>query len=144
MNWAYYAIRELQAGKQASLIPHGSSMSGKVEDGDTVLIDPVIWEKCPECLDGLVGGNHERPANYEKCLFCNGKGTVPKLDNEDIVLVRVKGSIYLHLIVATKGYGNSKRYQIGNNRGGINGWVGASAIYGVAVKVVPERLFLFD
>ena len=47
----------------------------------------------------------------------------------DIVLVRVSGRDYLHLIKAkdTKG-----RFQIGNNRGGINGWVGPNAIYGKA------------
>jgi len=47
----------------------------------------------------------------------------------DIVLARVKGNIYLHLIKAVQG----GRYQIGNNRGGINGWT--RTIYGKAVKV---------
>ena len=50
---------------------------------------------------------------------------------EDIVLVRVKGNDYLHLIKAIDG----DRLQIGNNRGGINGWVGKSAVYGKAVRV---------
>lgn len=49
----------------------------------------------------------------------------------DIVLVRVHGNDYLHLIKAI----DSERFQIGNNRGGINGWVRANGIYGVAVKV---------
>jgi hypothetical protein len=44
-----------------------------------------------------------------------------------IVLVRCKGNVYLHLIKAVQG----KRYLIGNNRGGTNGWVGRTAIYGV-------------
>ena len=48
-----------------------------------------------------------------------------------IVLVRVSGSDYLHLVKAVDG----KRFQIGNNRGGINGWVGPNAIYGVATKI---------
>lgn len=52
-------------------------------------------------------------------------------DNEeikkgDIVLCKVKGKEYLHLVVAV----NNKKYQIGNNRGGINGWVSRNAIYG--------------
>jgi SOS-response transcriptional repressor LexA len=51
----------------------------------------------------------------------------------DVVLVRVKGNIYLHLIKAI----NGERFLIGNNRGGINGWVGSQAIYGIAVKVEP-------
>ena len=49
----------------------------------------------------------------------------------DIVLVKVKGRVYLHLIKAVK----DNRYQIGNNRGGINGWVSKSAIYGLATKI---------
>ncbi len=49
----------------------------------------------------------------------------------DIVLVRCKGHDYLHLIKAIDG----PRFQIGNNKGGINGWVSANAIYGIATKV---------
>lgn len=49
----------------------------------------------------------------------------------DVVLVRVSGRDYLHLVKAKDG----KRFQIGNNRGGINGWVGPQAIYGKAVKI---------
>ncbi len=55
------------------------------------------------------------------------------LETGDIVLVRVGGSDYLHLIKAVDG----ERFQIGNNRGGINGWVGRSAIYGKATRVEP-------
>ncbi len=50
---------------------------------------------------------------------------------DDIVLVRVRGTDYLHLIKAVDG----ARFQIGNNRGGINGWVRANAIYGIATRV---------
>jgi len=49
----------------------------------------------------------------------------------DIVLVRVHGRDYLHLVKAIDG----ARFEIGNNRGGINGWVGPNGIYGKAVKV---------
>ena len=49
----------------------------------------------------------------------------------DVVLVRVKGNIYLQLIKARDG----DRFLIGNNRGGINGWVGPNALYGVATKI---------
>lgn len=51
----------------------------------------------------------------------------------DIVLVKVKGRVYLHLIKAkSKG-----RYLIGNNRGGTNGWVGKNSIYGIATEIEP-------
>src|SRR5438128_1773578 len=52
---------------------------------------------------------------------------------DNVVLVRVHGHDYLHLVKAIDG----ERYQIGNNRGGINGWVRASSIYGLATRVEP-------
>jgi hypothetical protein len=56
---------------------------------------------------------------------------IETLQVDDIVLVRVKGNDYLHLIKAIDG----ERFLIGNNRGGINGWTGKSGIYGKAIKV---------
>ena len=53
----------------------------------------------------------------------------------DAVLVRCKGNVYVHIVKAIKGHGEKTRYQIGNNRSGINGWVSRSAIYGVATKI---------
>ncbi len=44
----------------------------------------------------------------------------------DIVLCKVKGKEYLHLVKAIQG----ERYQIGNNKGGINGWIGINSIFG--------------
>jgi hypothetical protein len=49
----------------------------------------------------------------------------------DVVLVHVHGRDYLHLIKAIDG----ERFQIGNNRGGVNGWVGSHGIYGIAIKI---------
>lgn len=49
----------------------------------------------------------------------------------DIVLCKVNGKQYLHLVKAIQG----KRFQIGNNRGRINGWVSANGIYGKCTKV---------
>ncbi len=54
-----------------------------------------------------------------------------QLQAGDIVLVRVPGNIYLHLIKAI----NGQRFLIGNNRGKINGWVGHHCIYGIATKI---------
>lgn len=54
-----------------------------------------------------------------------------RLRTGDIVLVRVRGHVYLHLIKAIDG----QRFLIGNNHGGINGWVGSHCIYGVAIRV---------
>src|SRR5438552_2622554 len=49
----------------------------------------------------------------------------------DIVLCKVNGREYLHLVKAIQG----PRFQIGNNRGRINGWVSANAIFGKCVSV---------
>ena len=49
----------------------------------------------------------------------------------DIVLCNVRGSEYLHLLKAIQG----TRFQIGNNRGHVNGWVSAGAIFGQCVRV---------
>jgi hypothetical protein len=48
---------------------------------------------------------------------------------DDVVLCKVGGAEYLHLIKAIQG----PRFQIGNNRGHINGWVTARSIYGKLV-----------
>jgi hypothetical protein len=49
----------------------------------------------------------------------------------DIVLCKVNGREYLHLVRAIQG----GRFQIGNNRGRINGWVSGNSIFGRCVKV---------
>ena len=49
----------------------------------------------------------------------------------DIVLCKVNGAQYLHLVKAVDG----PRFQIGNNKGRTNGWVTRGAIYGKLVRV---------
>src|SRR5437660_1649941 len=51
----------------------------------------------------------------------------------DIVLCSVRGTQYLHIVRAIRGC----QFQIGNNRGGINGWVTARAVYGRCTKIEP-------
>ena len=53
------------------------------------------------------------------------------LQKGDIVLCKVNGAEYLHLIKAV----NGARFQIGNNRGRINGWIGANSIFGKCIKI---------
>lgn len=56
-------------------------------------------------------------------------GRLPEKD--DIVLCKVRGAVYLHLV---KGLGDG-RYLIGNNRGGINGWTSLAQIFGRCVRI---------
>jgi hypothetical protein len=51
----------------------------------------------------------------------------------DIVLCKVNGNEYLHIVKAIQG----PRFQIGNNRGLINGWITARGIFGKCVRVEP-------
>jgi len=50
---------------------------------------------------------------------------------DDIVLCRVGGAQYLHLVKAVR----NGKFQIGNNRGGINGWISSKAIFGILIEV---------
>jgi SOS-response transcriptional repressor LexA len=49
----------------------------------------------------------------------------------DIVLCKVNGKQFLHLVKAIQG----NRIQIGNNKGFINGWTSRNCVYGKLIKV---------
>lgn len=98
MSWATSHIQRLQAGETVSFRPRGHSMTGIINNGDLVTVQPLTEKDAPQ------------------------KG--------DVVLCKVKGSQYLHLVKAVQG----DRYQIGNNKGGINGWISRSGIFGLWVK----------
>lgn len=51
----------------------------------------------------------------------------------DIVLCRVEGREYLHLIKAI----SVGRFKIGNARGNINGWVSGANLFGRCTRVEP-------
>jgi hypothetical protein len=98
MGWATRHIVRLQAGETVQFRPHGNSMTGRVDSGALVTVEPVVADSL--CVD-------------------------------DIVLCKVGRAQYLHLVKAIA----KNRFQIGNNRGGINGWVGADLVYGKCVKI---------
>lgn len=56
-----------------------------------------------------------------------------KLEVGDIVLTRVAGTVYLHLVSSVNLAG--KRVQISNNRGHINGWTSHDRVFGICVAV---------
>ncbi|MCB9688996.1 MAG: hypothetical protein H6735_28395 [Alphaproteobacteria bacterium] len=59
--------------------------------------------------------------------------TAAEVEVGDVVLCRVAGNVYLHLVTAVQGTGDDRRVQIGNMRGRINGWT--RAIYGRATEI---------
>ena len=55
---------------------------------------------------------------------------ISELSRGDIVLCKVKGNVYLHLVKAI----DNGRVQIGNNRGRINGWT--RTVFGRAIEII--------
>jgi hypothetical protein len=100
VSWAAPYIAALKRGETVQFRPKGSSMTGRIESGQLVTVEP-LGLRMPE-----VG---------------------------EAVLCKVKGKDYVHLVKAEVG----GRYQIGNNRGRINGWVGIAGIYGRVTEVAP-------
>ena len=91
----------------------------RVADGETVTFRPTGNSMVP-----LIHSRDEVVvAPVDRTLLAVG----------DIVLTKVAGCVYLHLIRALdrpKG-----RVQIGNNRGRVNGWTSLDRVYGIAVSV---------
>jgi hypothetical protein len=56
-----------------------------------------------------------------------------EVEVDDVVLCKVRGVHYLHLVKARQG----DRYLIGNNIGGTNGWIGRGGIFGRLVSADP-------
>ncbi|MEZ0327669.1 MAG: hypothetical protein ACAH95_17370 [Fimbriimonas sp.] len=52
----------------------------------------------------------------------------------DIVWCKVKGNHYTHLVKAKKQEGESWRFQIGNNKGGVNGWIAFDNVFARAIS----------
>jgi SOS-response transcriptional repressor LexA len=55
------------------------------------------------------------------------------IENGDIVLAKVKGRMYLHLVAGTALAKGRRMFLIKNNRGRTNGWTGI--VYGKVVKI---------
>ncbi len=75
---------------------------------------------------------HSMQGKVESGQLCTVEPVDPtSLRVGDIVLCKVNGRHYLHLVKAIQG----QRFQIGNNRGKVNGWVSAGCIYGKCIRV---------
>ena len=74
---------------------------------------------------------HSMRGKVESGQLCTVVPVSDALHVGDIILCKVNGRQYLHLIKAIQG----DRYQIGNNRGRVNGWITRGSIYGKCVRV---------
>ncbi|MEV6848147.1 S24/S26 family peptidase [Actinoplanes sp. NPDC051411] len=60
-----------------------------------------------------------------------------KVEVGDIVLARVAGTVYLHLVSAVDP--GAGRVRISNNRGRVNGWTNHARVYGICTSVDGAR-----
>jgi hypothetical protein len=96
-----------------------SGYIGKLQGGETVSFRPR---------------GHSMSPMIESGQLCTvAPVDVTTLSTGDIVLCKVRGAEYLHIVKAVQ----DGRFQIGNNRGFINGWIGGSGIFGKLTKVEP-------
>lgn len=88
--------------------------------------------------DGLTGkitgvGNSMLPIlKSRQSVICAPVTDETELNKKDIVLCKVNGRYYLHLIHAVRG----DQYLIGNNHGHMNGWVARKSIFGKVVEIL--------
>ena len=70
-------------------------------------------------------------------VICTPVTDETELKKRDIVLCKVKGHFYLHLIWSVKkGKNNTEQYLIGNNHGHANGTIGRQQIFGKVVEIL--------
>lgn len=81
-------------------------------------------------------GNSMVPKIYsrEECTYA--PVTSPdQIEEGDIVWCKVKGNHYTHLVKAKRQESDGWRFQIGNNKGGINGWIGIENIFAKVIEI---------
>jgi hypothetical protein len=91
----------------------------RVAEGETVTFRPT--------------GNSMVPLIHSRDEVVVSPVDPTRVEVGDIVRTKVAGKVYIHLIKAIEP--TKRRVQIGNNRGGINGWTGFDRVYGIAVSV---------
>ena len=95
------------------------SFIGRLQQGETVQFRPRGNSMAPR----IESGNLVTVVPVQNCAVEKG----------DVVLCKVRGRVYLHLVTAKK----DDQFQIGNNHGRVNGWTNAASIYGKLVRVEP-------
>lgn len=77
------------------------------------------------------GGNSMVPLIYSKQPVDVWPVDCDKIAPGDIVIARVHGTIYNHLVSAVE----QNRVQISNNRGHVNGWTHRKKVYGIVTHI---------
>jgi hypothetical protein len=77
------------------------------------------------------GGNSMVPLIYSRQPVTLAPVDRSKLSRGDMVFVKVKGRLYTHKVLGLR----KGQVQIGNNRGGVNGWTKLENVYGIVTEV---------
>ena len=90
-----------------------------------------------EKVEHREGGNSMTPIIESREPVTLEPVDVDKLEAGDIVLVKVRGKHYTHLVLGFRG---DDEVQIGNNKGHSNGWTKRTNVYGIVteIKGVPR------
>jgi hypothetical protein len=107
MSWSEEAKEALRLGQKVEVKPRGHSMTGRIQDGALVTLEPCRTE------DLAVG---------------------------DIVLVRIQGKRFSHVVLHSVLSIVAGRFLIGSHRGRVDGWVDWGDIYGVVTEVEAQDL----
>jgi len=100
-------------------------------------IAPQVLNDEGECFIKGAGNSMQPIINTGDTIHLK-KVEPSQLRKGDAVYCKVNGNMFVHLITAVDS--NGKRFQISNNKGHTNGWVGQSGIYGLAVRVEDKVL----
>jgi hypothetical protein len=95
------------------------ALAARVAAGETVRFRPV--------------GSSMVPLVRSRQVVTVAPVDAAKLEVGDIVLARVAGHVYLHLVSAIDA--GRRRVQISNNRGRVNGWTTPDRVYGICREV---------
>jgi hypothetical protein len=95
------------------------AMAGRVAAGETVEFRPT--------------GSSMVPLIRSRQLVTVAPVDPAAVEPGDIVLARVAGTVYLHLVSAVD-HGRG-RVQISNNRGRVNGWTSHARVFGICTAV---------
>ena len=84
-----------------------------------------------EKVENREGGNSMMPIIASKQPVTIEAVDPSKLERGDIVYVKVRGNVYTHKITGLR----AGEAQIGNNKGGINGWTKLENVYGIITAI---------
>lgn len=121
-GWALYnAVLGMKRLKKEEQMSWATPYIEKLETNQTVSFRPKGNSMTPLIKSGEFVTVEKFDGNFDK------------IKKNDILLCKVNGKQYLHLVYGVDP--RSQRVQIGNNKGHINGWT--STVYGKVISVQP-------